>query len=983
MALNAFDVGFAISVFDRASGPLNRIRSSYRTLNLETQKYEKRMMAGFKLLAGGYVAAASGMAALGAATKLAVQATDFQKQIDQLKIVASQSGLADSKLSGLRKTILAVASDTTFAADDLAKASRTFIQRGFAGVGTTDAGLRATAAFSEISLGQIGIGKAAEIGAQSIAAFRREGEADFETLNRVLATAAFVGNNTALTFDKLPLVMGRIARSAAASGLEFSHLASAAGKATGQLGSHRIASTGVATLLESLSKEGREAKLLKMFGLEGKQIRQVKGGFATLIDTITAQMGDQFSENDAINMGRRIAESLKMSPKDVSILTGAALAAKNAKKPFSDFVKAAEEAGRAGMEPLQEIIKKKYYQTIGGQLELLSGKFTNFKILLGETFGPALGSVTKLLNTTFDAINDFLGDENNFARLKAGAESFIKGAFISTITGISALLTGAVLLLGPVIAPMIPLMVAMGAAVAVITNNLGESFGGFRNLGTAIADAAKVMISGDDAFLGDKTSDRFNNANRVVKTLSSSFDFLKGVFEGIMVVIKPLVSLVEALVGGLKSLAGVFGGEGGSGGAGKLLGQVLMGGMLFKGAGKFLGLGGGAAAAMGGGAARGALAGGAARGAAASRGGSFASNMWMASRGAAAADRTIAARSALTRLPVPGQRPGTVAPLTTFQKNRMAPLRNASASLKRKVALGGAMRGARVASRMGGALSIGGLVAGAAAGQALSPDNALGNLAITAGVMKAVDAIPVTKIGAKLGGALSTTALSVAAKAPVGGLLARAATFAATGPAGWVAGTAAAAVAIGTLADRTYNLSDRMSDFAMSLAYGTEAGRKETKARGLVANNLKNADLFGEGGGLAISEASKKRFFERTGQTGRDAFAQRKSSLLSARDSLSSIVDEQVKRELDKARTKGETIKADDPKTAEMFRQRAKKSLLQGGDARFKKATEQFTTQKLLFQQMMEKNELLTKAQQETQDKIQRMTDAGVDAAVS
>jgi TP901 family phage tail tape measure protein len=961
------------------------------------------MAAGFKLLAGGYIAAASGIAAMGGALKLAQKSADFKLQIDQLKVVADQSGIATSRLKGLEKTVQEVANVTTFSVTDITKASKTFLQRGLVDVGISKRGLEGAAIFSEISLGQIDIVKSSEIASQAIKAFRNEGESDFEAMERTLGVMANVANTTSLTFDKLPLTMGRIARAGSISGLALAELSVAVGKATDTMGSYRIAGTSVAVLLEQLSKGGKEKQLLRMFGLQGTRIKDV--GLTKLIDAISSSM--KATGTAAEDMAKQIADKLEIGAKNVQILTGAAKAA--AKETFGSFVAEAEKAGNKGIEFLKNIVEKKYYDTLGGQLKLLEGKFENFQINLGTTFAPALESVTRLLagkGGILDSLNNFLTDATNQKSLKEAAESFLKGAFISALTGMTALLTGAVMLLGPIIAPMLPMMIAVGGAVTVLTNNLAESFGGFKNLGMAIGDAAKVLLTGDNSFLGPETEDRFQNANRIVESLTSSFDFLKGVFEGIMTVLRPLVSLVESLVGGLKSLAGVFGGEG-AGGAGQLLGQVLMGGMLFKGARGLLG-GGAAAAAMGGGVAGGA-AGRAASAAAVKRAtrvrgikgararlnAAFSGTIMGSGRAAAVATAPGMSTNALMTggsglLFAPGT---SIADANRAARNEPA-RRRALRRRRAEVRLGG-LRGARAGARMAGGAGIAGAIGGAALGQMIAPDDPLVQL----GAMMAVQAgaqAAAPKLGAlagrgaaRLGLSLGGTALGAAGGlgASVGSIMSGisaagasggigAGALAASGPLAIITATGLAAAALGHFADETFGWSDKISDALAGIDRD-----KITSKRGLVGAGLKNVDLFREGGGLDVSEKSKKAFFDRLGKPAQLAFAQREQALTSSRTALDAIFEKELARQVLNAKLGEEDVQ----KIGRAgFKKRAQEALAKGEGAfasDFKQALEKFSTNEALFKQMMEKNQLLTNAQQEMTDAVNRQTAAGVDAA--
>jgi TP901 family phage tail tape measure protein len=965
------------------------------------------MMAGFKLLAGGYIAAASGIAAMGGALKLAQKSADFQLQIDQLKVVAAQSGLAENKLSGLRATVQQVASATTFSVTDITKASKTFLQRGLTDVGLSGKGLKGAAVFSEISLGQIDIVKSSEIAAQGIKAFRKSGESDMEAMNRTLGVMANVANTTSLTFDKLPLTMGRIARAGSISGLSLEELSVAVGRATDTMGSYRIAGTSVAVLFEQLAKEGKEKKLLKMLGLEGARVKDV--GFVKVIDALRDKMDATGTSAD--DMAVKIAANLKIGAKNVQILTGAAKAAQMSGESFGSFVRNAAEAGDKGLAFLEQIVERKYYDTLGGQLKLLEGKFENFQINLGTTFAPALESIARVLGGKgglFDTINAFLTNPSKKKQLVDAAESFLKGAFISAVTGITALVTGAVLLVGPIIAPMIPIMVAMGAAVSVIVNNLAESFGGFKKLTVAIADAARVLISGDDAFLGDKTSDRFNNANRVVKTLSSSFEFLKGVFEGIMVVIKPLVSLVEALVGGLKSLAGVFGGEGGPGGAGKILGQVLMGGLLFKGAGKFLGLGGGAAAAMGGGAAaamgggaaRGALAGGAARGVASRRGMQGRLSGSLFGMGAAAGTQSLAARGTFDTNPAIGGKRmmwvvpdggglGSAVKAPASAKMRATSRRNAVTRL-------GQIKGRAAGTRMAGGAGIAGAVGGAALGQMLSPDNELvqlgAMLAVQAGATAAAPSIGalggslIARAGAGLGsvglGGLVSGGSVLGTIGGAGGATAMAGGAAALGLAGLAAAVGVASFAIGKWADKTFGISDALSDVmvaATSVSISFKDLKNQTDKRGLAAGMVKDANIL-SAGGRDISLKSLDAFIKRAtasggasaGSLAAQSVIKRREGLTAAQGALSSIIGQRVK---DISTRKGVGITQDN----EAHLKKLALAELQGNSA-FKEASKKLAIQDALYVQMMQTNQLVSNKQQEVMDNTNEMIAAGVEA---
>jgi TP901 family phage tail tape measure protein len=955
------------------------------------------MAAGFKLLAGGYIAAASGIAAMGGALKLAQKSADFKLQIDQLKVVADQSGIANSKLKGLEKTVQKVADVTTFSVTDITKASKTFLQRGLVDVGISKRGLEGAAIFSEISLGQIDIVKSSEIASQAIKAFRKEGETDFQAMERTLGVMANVANTTSLTFDKLPLTMGRIARAGSISGLELAELSVAVGKATDTMGSYRIAGTSVAVLLEQLSKGSKEKQLLRMFGLQGTRIKDV--GLTKLIDAISSKM--KATGTAAEDMAKEIADKLEIGAKNVQILTGAAKAA--AKQTFGSFVAEAEKAGNKGIEFLKNIVEKKYYDTLGGQLKLLEGKFENFQINLGTTFAPALEAVTRLLagkGGLLDSLNSFLTDENNQKALKNAAESFLKGAFMTAITGMTALLTGAVMLLGPIIAPMLPMMIAVGGAVTVITNNLAESFGGFKNLGTAIGDAARVLLTGDTSLLGPETGERFQNANRIVGSLTSSFEFLKGVFEGIMTVIRPLVSLIESLVGGLKSLAGVFGGEG-AGGAGQLLGQVLMGGMLFKGARGLLGGGGAAAAAMVGGGARGAAgrAGGAVASARGVRGalgrakGRVSSSVLglgfsagMHSPRHFDTNPALGGGKRMMWLVPPGGGLGRAVPAPPPRVNRAAVARRKAAAARL-----GRIRGRAAGARVAGGAGLVGAIGGAALGQAIAPDNELVQLGAMLALQAGATAAAPKLMGAA-GGALARLGISAAGSATLGTLASGApiglGTFgagagslgataaAAAGPATLIISTGLAAAALGHFADETFGWSDKISDALAGIDRD-----KITSKRGLVGAGLKNVDLFREGGGLDVSEKSKKAFFDRLGKPAQLAFAQREQALTSSRTALDAIFEKEVARQVLNAKLGEEDVQ----KIGRAgFKKRAQEALAKGEGAfasDFKQALEKFSTNEALFKQMMEKNQLLTNAQQEMADAVNRQTAAGVDAA--
>jgi hypothetical protein len=248
------------------------------------------------------------------------------------------------------------------------------------------------------------------------------------------------------------------------------------------------------------------------------------------------------------------------------------------------------------------------------------------------------------------------------------------------------------------------------------------------------------------------------------------------------------------------------------------------------------------------------------------------------------------------------------------------------------------------------------------------------------------------KLGAVAGGALARLGISAAGSATLGTLASGApiglGTFgagagslgataaAAAGPAALVAAAGAAGFALGTFADRTLGLSDKISDALAGIDRD-----KITSKRGLVGAGLKNVDIFGEGGGLDVSEKSKKAFFDRLGKPAQLAFAQREQALTSSRTALDAIFEKEVERQVLNASLGGEDVQKIG---SAGFKKLAQEALAKGEGAfasDFKQALEKFSTNEALFKQMMEKNQLLTNAQQEMTDAVNRQTAAGVDAA--
>lgn len=589
MALNQLGLGFVFTAKDLASGVIGRVENALGGVEEKADEAAKKFAEGQTQMRNvGLAIAGAGIAIIGTAAALAVQAGQFEAAI---AAAGARSGASAEEMARLHDAAFdASVTLAGFSAEEAALTLRQLAEEG------NDATASMALLHPSLTLATITGRSAAEA-------------AGF--LSDTLGLFNLDSGDAALTVDKMAVAMRRfgiesgelqpaifgVASAARLAGASMDDMLLAVGLAKTALPDVSQATRAVNVAMTQLADPATAAKLRGAFGVavtEGGRMRPLADILAEVSER-TAGMSEAARAAALENVfgGRAaggltvILDQLASGVRDASgnMLTGAAA------------VRALrEELG--GATGTAEQMRDRMLDTFPGQLQVLRASFSTMATALGELFIPVFKPIIRAVSTFASYVAAFIGRIPAPIKKVIGGIILAIGGLLTVVGGIIAAKASILLFLvglkavgitlGGIIAAVLPVIavVALLALAAVGLKIAWErNLGGIRDFVERVWSRVRLFFQAmsqlfsEGGFSGAVMEElnRAENAGvkqfaiRVFQIIYRIKRFFEGIAEGFGAAIEAARPVFEAFVGALRRLGealGIVGTEGADAAAG-------------------------------------------------------------------------------------------------------------------------------------------------------------------------------------------------------------------------------------------------------------------------------------------------------------------------------------------------------------------------------------------------------------------------------
>ncbi len=589
MALNQLGLGFVFTAKDLASGVIGRVENALGGVEEKADEAAKKFAEGQTQMRNvGLAIAGAGIAIIGTAAALAVQAGQFEAAI---AAAGARSGASAEEMARLHDAAFdASVTLAGFSAEEAALTLRQLAEEG------NDATASMALLHPSLTLATITGRSAAEA-------------AGF--LSDTLGLFNLDSGDAALTVDKMAVAMRRfgiesgelqpaifgVASAARLAGASMDDMLLAVGLAKTALPDVSQATRAVNVAMTQLADPATAAKLRSAFGVavtEGGRMRPLADILAEVSER-TAGMSEAARAAALENVfgGRAaggltvILDQLASGVRDASgnMLTGAAA------------VRALrEELG--GATGTAEQMRDRMLDTFPGQLQVLRASFSTMATALGELFIPVFKPIIRAVSTFASYVAAFIGRIPAPIKKVIGGIILAIGGLLTVVGGIIAAKASILLFLvglkavgitlGGIIAAILPVIavVALLALAAVGLKIAWErNLGGIRDFVERVWSRVRLFFQAmsqlfsEGGFSGAVMEElnRAENAGvkqfaiRVFQIIYRIKRFFEGIAEGFGAAIEAARPVFEAFVGALRRLGealGIVGMEGADAAAG-------------------------------------------------------------------------------------------------------------------------------------------------------------------------------------------------------------------------------------------------------------------------------------------------------------------------------------------------------------------------------------------------------------------------------
>lgn len=551
-----------------ATGQINRIRASFRALDLQTKESEKMFTKSLKTLGAGVITTAAGVGVLTGAFQAAKKAGEFDEVINRFKVMSGNANDAAFAAKATSKA-LEVASNREFTPTEIAQG---FVALNQAGLDTKDTfeAIGATSLFASASGGKVGVDMAAKFTGGLV----KSGVAT-ENLSAKLDQMAGFTKNFAIEFNELPRVLGNVIGPANITGQEMSEVLTVLGNSGTVMQDFSKASTGLRNVLTRMVNKDKSEKLFKAIGVSTLDAT----GNVKSMKQMMIELNDAFEKMGKEELGTALAKEFGERGGSLTLLSAIEGLRNEAKKGGVSFAEAFQqgvEANRFGKHTglLEQLRTETLDKTLTGQMKLLRGKFESFVIAIGKPLAKALLPIVQSVGVALDRMSSFFQSLSPDTQEFIGKIILLGGTALTAAGAVTILVAGFQLMslaLAPIgatlagLAGLLTPILLIGTSVFALINNNGP---GVQRIATFFSDLGLAIMGLVDAMDGEMkpaTIEMLRNNERATKMLvwlrttfikvkTAVIQFTRGFTEGI----KPLIKTADALLNvGLELLSWV------------------------------------------------------------------------------------------------------------------------------------------------------------------------------------------------------------------------------------------------------------------------------------------------------------------------------------------------------------------------------------------------------------------------------------------
>jgi TP901 family phage tail tape measure protein len=583
MALNQLGLGFVFTAKDLASGTIGRVENALGGVEEKADEAAKKFAEGQTQMRNvGLAIAGAGIAIIGTAAALAVQAGQFEAAI---AAAGARSGASAEETARLHAAAFdASVTLAGFSAEEAALTLKQLAEEG------NDAAASVALLHPSLTLATLTGRFAADA-------------AGF--LSDTLGLFNLESGDAALTVDKMAVAMRRfgiesgelqpaifgVASAARLAGASMDDMLLAVGLAKTALPDVSQATRAVNVAMQQLADPATAAKLRASFGVavtEGGRMRPLADILAEVSEK-TAGMTEAARSAALENVfGGRAAGELTVILDQLS--SGVRDANGNLPKGAAAVRALREELG--GATGTAEQMRDRMLDTLPGQLQVLRASLSTMGTALGEMFIPVFKPIIRAISTFASHVAAFIGRIPAPIKKVLGGIILAIGGLLAVVGGIIAAkasiaifivgLKAAGVTLGGIVAAVLPVIavVALLALAAVGLKIAWEkNLGGIRDFVERIWGRVRLFFQAmsqllrDGGFSGAVTEElnRAENAGikqfaiRVFQIVHRIKRFFEGVAEGFGAAIEAAQPVFDAFVGALRRLGealGIVGSEG-------------------------------------------------------------------------------------------------------------------------------------------------------------------------------------------------------------------------------------------------------------------------------------------------------------------------------------------------------------------------------------------------------------------------------------
>jgi len=467
---------------------LNKAKSALKKQRTEINSFTGRIKADFRRQLAWYPAKTVTLQTLAIPKNVIQSYSDFE---DRLYKVKSIGQLTTSQMQDLSDTILEMSLHTKYTGKELLDATKTLAQAGFRGEELTAAidptKNLATATGSDMSTGT-------DVMSTVIRAYKKQAS-DFAEISDQLTNAVI---NSKLSLTDLSTSFGYAASAAAQTGVSLTQTISLLGVLANSGLKASTAATGLRMALLKITAPTRKGKkVLAEAGLSPEDLDIAKNGIYEVLKAI-----NKLNKTQIIDFfGARSANAV-LAFKNVTV------------EAIEELEKLVDTAGTAAAMEAEQML------SLANSWKEFKNSLTGIGITAGETFGKELALNIRAAAAMMRDLIKYVGGLRNLLvgiiALKFSSKIFglasltdYKKAlnaiiltfarFIGTVgtgTGVISAFSSSVAGLGASLAPLVPVVIALGAALVAwqAFNYFADSYVDSERFRTSIVEANAAMV---------------------------------------------------------------------------------------------------------------------------------------------------------------------------------------------------------------------------------------------------------------------------------------------------------------------------------------------------------------------------------------------------------------------------------------------------------------------------------------------------------